>query len=323
MKIKIGLIGYGKIGKEVGKRALQRGWTVPVIVEISGVYNSSMKQKIAEPSGWLDCFQKENVDIAVLCIPTLDEGTTAYNYIKNLVEKGIPIVSSEKGAIGNYFPELKPWMDKIGYSATVGGGTRLLHWLKERVTPNTKEIHLIINGTLNYIFDGLSRGRVLDEVVEETKKLGYAEPGAQEPIEVINTEAVKDIPMKTSALINICGLGEIRAREIKVQNITEKDLGNLVREATFRRYIISITRGENKEDVIGGFKFKINNWYVSGGFKNRIHNPLFLQLIPPGVNNAALIYGPNGTYILTGPGAGATPTVLGGIMPDIENLLKP
>ncbi|MCJ7787056.1 hypothetical protein MUP06_02530, partial [Patescibacteria group bacterium] len=106
MKAKIGLIGYGKIGKEVEKRALQRGWAVPVIIEISGVYNSSMKQKIAEPSEWLDYFRKENVDIAVLCIPTLDDGTTAYNYIKTSVGNEIPIVTSEKGAWGNYGPEL-------------------------------------------------------------------------------------------------------------------------------------------------------------------------------------------------------------------------
>jgi len=35
--------------------------------------------------------------------------------------------------------------------------------------------------------------------------------------------------------------------------------------------------------------------------------PCFSKLVPPGVNNAALIYGLEVTYILTGPGAGATP----------------
>lgn len=323
MKAKIGLIGYGKIGKEVEKRALQRGWAVPVIIEISGVYSSSMKQKIAEPSEWLDCFRKENVDIAVLCIPTLDDGTTAYNYIKTSVGNEIPIVTSEKGAWGNYGPELKPWIDKIGYSAVVGGGTRMLHWIKGRISPETKAMYFVLNGTLNHTFDGLARGKPLEEVIDEVKKLGYAEPGAQTPLEVINTEAGKDIPMKTASLINVCGLGEIRAKEIEVANIYDKDLKKLVREATFRRYIVSITKEEDEEDVIGGFNLKINDWYVSGGFKNRIHNPLFLQLIPPGVNNAALIYGFEGTYILTGPGAGATPTVMGSIIKDIQDLLKP
>jgi len=334
MKAKIGLIGYGRIGQEVKKRVLQKGWAVPVIAITSGIYDSGEK-KIDELNNWLKYFEK--VDVAVLCISTLDDGTIAYNYIKNLVEKGIPVVSSEKGALGNYFPELRPWIGKIGYSATVGGGTRLLHWLKDRLTPGIKEIHLIINGTLNYIFDGLSRGRALDEVVEEAKKLGYAEPEAKEVLEVINTEACKDIPMKISVLLNICGFGEIRAKNIDAQKIGGIGLKKLVREATFRRYIVSITRAErrveknecssiakeeNEEDVVGEFKFPINEWLVSGGFKNRTQNPLFLQLVPPGVNNAALIYGIDGTYILTGPGAGATPTVMGSIIQDIEDLLK-
>ncbi|XOB42053.1 MAG: hypothetical protein ACKKMS_01620 [Candidatus Nealsonbacteria bacterium] len=319
MKAKIGLIGYGRIGQEVKKRVLQKGWAVPVIAITSGIYDSGEK-KIDELNNWLKYFEK--VDIAVLCISTLDDGNIAYNYIKNLVEKGIPVVSSEKGALGNYFPELKPWISKIGYSATVGGGTRLLHWLKDRLTPGIKEIHLVINGTLNYIFDGLSRGKALDEVVEEAKKLGYAEPGTQEVLEVINTEACKDIPMKISVLLNICGFGEIRAKNIDAQKIGGIGLKKLVREATFRRYIVSIAKEENKEDVVGEFKFPINEWLVSCGFKNRTQNPLFLQLVPPGVNNAALIYGIDGTYILTGPGAGATPTVMGSIIQDIEDLLK-
>ncbi len=319
--MKVGIIGNGRIGQETMKRVLQRGWKVPVIVDIDGVYNSS-KEKIAKPSDWLDCFK--GMDIAVLSIPTLDDGRIAYEYIKALVEIGIPVVTSEKGALGNYFPELKPLIDKnkIGYSATVGGGTRLLHWLRERLSPGVKEIHLIINGTLNYIFDELSKGRALDVIIEETKRLGYAEPLAQEPLEVINTEACRDIPMKISVLLNICGFGEIRARDINVQPLTEVDLKKLIKEAASRRFIVSIVKEEEVEDRVGGFELKCDKWYVSGGFKNRNRNPLFSQLIPPGVNNAALVYGVAGTYILTGPGAGATPTVMGSIIKDIEDLLK-
>jgi homoserine dehydrogenase len=319
--VKIGLIGYGRIGKEVEKRVHQRGWEVSTIVRSSGIYNSK-KERIGELSNWLKYFKK--VDVAVLCIPTFDDGATAFNYIKVLVENGIPTVTTEKGAMGNYFPELKHWLaqGKIGFSAVVGGGTRLLHWVKWRLSPRTTAILLIINGTLNYIFDGLARGRPLEEVVEEAKILGYAEPGAQTPLEVINTEACRDVPMKIAAFINICGLGEVRAKEIEVKSISEKDEKRLVREAAFRRYIVSITKEDDEEDIIGGFKFKLDDWYVSGGFKNRNHNPLFLHLVPPGVNNAALIYGADGTYILTGPGAGAQATVLGAVMWDLENFSK-
>lgn len=290
-----------------------------MIIEKSGIYNLK-RIKIDQCENWKKYLEK--IDIACLAIPTIDDGLIAYEYMKTLIKHNIPIVTSEKGALGNYFPELKSQLNKIGYSATVGGGTRLLHWLKERLTPGIKEIHLIINGTLNYIFDELSKGRTLDEVVEETKKLGYAEPEAQEALEVINTESCKDIPMKVSVLLNICGFGEVKAREISPQKISKNEIKKLIREASFRRYIVSITREENEEDVVGGFKFPINDWWVSAGFKNRIQNPLFLHLVPPGVNNAALIYGIEGTYLLTGPGAGATPTVMGSMIKDMEDLLK-
>lgn len=317
--MRVGIIGYGRIGSEFARSMLKRGFEIGTIVRTTGVYTLG-GEKVGELDDWLAHFRK--IDIAALCIPTLDDGSTAFEYIKALVERKIPVVTCEKGALGNYFPELKPEIGKIGYSATVGGGTRLLHWLKERLSPKTEEVHLVINGTLNYIFDGLSRGRTLDEVVEEAKKLGYAEPGAQESLEVINTEACRDVPMKVSVLLNICGFGEIRARDIKAQMVAKSDLKKLVREATLRRYIVSITREVNEEDIVGGFKFQLNEWWVSGGFKNRIQNPLFLQLVPPGVNNATLIYGIGGTYILTGPGAGAIPTVMGSIVKDIEDLIK-
>ncbi len=315
--MKVGIIGIGKIGSELSKRITHKGREI-ITAKTSGVYISGGK-KIAELSDWLDSFR--DLDITCLCIPTLDDGKIAYGYIKALTENDKPVVTCEKGALGNYFSELKPWIERIGYSATVGGGTRLLPWLKERLTLETKEVHLIINGTLNYIFDGVSKGRALDEVVEEAKKLGYAEPGAGGPLEVINTEANQDVPKKVSVLLNTCGFSKIRAKEIDTQVITEDDLKRLMREAIFRRYIVSITREENEEDVIGGFKCKTDDWYISAGFKDRSQNPLFLQLIPPGVNNAVLIYGSDGTYILTGPGAGVSPTV-GSIMKDIENLLN-
>ncbi|MCK4428871.1 MAG: hypothetical protein KAU95_00740, partial [Candidatus Aenigmarchaeota archaeon] len=251
-------------------------------------------------------------------IPTLDDGKTAFDYMSNLLEKGIPVVTCEKGSLSNYFPELKKWKDNIGYSATVGGGTRMLKYLEERISHETKEIHAVVNGTLNFVLDGVSRNRSFGEVIEEAKKLGYTEPGVENPLDIINKESTEDIPMKTSILFNIysdiLGFGEqVKAKDIEINKIGESELKKLIKEANRRRYIISITKEDNDEDVIGGFKYKKGDLFISGGFKDISENPLFSELVPGGVNNSILIcegeYNQYGKYKLTGPGAGAGPTV--------------
>lgn len=322
---RIGIIGAGNIGSEIYKRVKLLSWDVNCIVDIDGIYKELPKK---EKIGELTELKKyiKGLDILFLAIPTFDDGKTAFNYIQTSLDEGVPIVTCEKGALSNYFSELELDVNKhkIGYSATVGGGSRLLRYLQERVGPNVEEIHAVVNGTLNYIFDQISKGRSLGEVVNETQTLGYAEPGTTNPLEVINKEATGDVPMKTSILFNVCNLVEkrIKASEIIVHPIKSSELKKLVEEAINRRYIVSITRYDNKEEVIGGFKSKLNEWYISAGFKNINKNPLFRELIPSGVNNAILISeGQYGNYILSGPGAGAGPTANSMII-DAKKILK-
>jgi len=305
--ISVGIIGGGNVGSELYKRVISKGWKVKWVMKTGGFFEDLSDNKIGEKEEYPS--RVKEVCLVFLAIPTLDDGKTAFNYIKTSLDAGIPVVSCEKGALSNYYSELEEAVEngKIGYSATVGGGSRLLRYLKERVGSQVEEIHAVVNGTLNYIFEGLSRGRSLGEVVEETKKLGYAEPKAENPLEIINQEAIRDVPMKTSILFNSCNLVSERivARDIQVQKIEKAELKKLEREASGRRYIVSITKNSNDdEDVIGGFKHRVGDWHISAGFKRTESNPLFRRLIPHGVNNAVLIsegeFGENGSYVLTG-----------------------
>lgn len=325
--ISIGIIGKGNIGSELYKRALSKKWKVEWTMGTKGLFKGLSNDKIGGIEDYSSLVKE--VDLVFLAVPTLDDGKTAFNYIKTSLDAEVPVVTCEKGALSNYYSELENAIKngKIGYSATVGGGSRLLRYLEGRVGPQVEEIHAVVNGTLNYIFEGLSRGRSLGAVVEETKKLGYAEPMAENPLEIINQEATCDVPMKTSILFNSCNLISERmiARKIQVQKIEKSQLKKLEREASSRRYIISITKDSNhEEDVIRGFKYHIGEWYISAGFKHIRSNPLFRELIPSGVNNAVLIsegeFGRDGSYVLTGPGAGAAPTSLSMLI-DAEKIL--
>jgi len=323
-KTRVGIIGAGNIGSELHRKINNLEWNTEFILKDDGVYNN-LNEKIDVLGNYKKHCKK--IDAVFLAIPTLDDGKTAFGYMSYFLERGTPIVTCEKGGLGNYFPELRRWKDKIGYSAAVGGGTRMLRYLEEKLNPSVKEIHVIINGTLNYIFDEISKGKSLGKAVEDVKGLGYAEPEAVTPLEVINKETTEDIPKKTVILFNICNLSSkcIRARDIKTQKIKKQELERLVKEANNRRYIVSISKEKNENEIIGGFNYKIDEWIVSAGFKRIDNNPLFMQLKTSGVDNSLLIcdgeYSSNGNYILKGPGAGAGPTTAS-MIKDALDLIK-
>lgn len=313
---KVGIIGTGNIGQELYRKLTQKGWKINWVIGTDGIFTGIPKTKRIDDSKNYQKYLKD-LDLVFLSIPTMDDGYIAYNYIKNCLAKNVPVVTCEKGALSNYFKELESDINqgRIGYSATVGGGSRLLKYLKERIGSQVEEMHAVVNGTLNYIFSGLTEGRSLGEVIEETKKLGYAEPGAKHPLDVINKEAIDDVRMKSAIIFNICDLSKskIKAKDIKPNKIKNSELKKLTREAQNRRYIVSIEKADDlEEDVIWGFKHRVGDWCISAGFKHLNDNPLFRKLIPEGVDNAVLIsegeFGKDGAYVLSGPGAGAGPT---------------
>ena len=309
--MKIGIVGAGHIGSEIYKQAKSFGWDIKFVLRRSGIYRD-LTQKVASLESLPE--YSKGLDVVFLAIPTLDDGKIALDYIQFFLGRNAGVVTCEKGALSNYFSELEKSLSRVGYSATVGGGTRMLRFLEERTSQRVTELHAVVNGTLNYILDEVSSGRSLGEVAEETRKLGYAEPGTENPLDVINKEAGEDVPMKSSILFNVCRFGDerIRARDMKVYRMGENELRKLLRESYNRRYIVSVTKDNGEEDVIGGFRHKAGEWVISAGFKNINENPLFLQLVPRGVNNAVIVcegkYGIAGTYRLSGQGAGAGPT---------------
>jgi len=315
--MRIGIIGKGNIGSELYKQAESMKWDVRYILDIDGFYKN-LTEKISPPKDY------KNIDVAFIAIPTFDNGFVEFNHMQSFLKAGIPVVTSAKGALSNYFPELKEFIDKIGYSATVGGGTRMLRYLEEKINPKTTEIHAVVNGTLNYMFYWISKGQNLEEVAEKARKLGYAEPGAKKALDIIKTESEKDVPMKASILFNISRVSPeiIRAKDISVNKMNESELERLIKEVKNRRYIVSITKEEKKEDIIDGFNHKIGEWFISAGFKNIAENPIYERLVIDEVNNSLLICEDEKVYQKApGPGAGAATTVAS-MIKDAVNLIS-
>lgn len=306
---RVAIIGAGNIGSELYRKLLLLGWEVACVVKSDGVYKN-LHDRIDRLDSYLD--RCRSVDIAFLAIPTLDDGTAAYEYLMSFLELGKPIVTCEKGALSSHFTELEPFLHLIGYSATVGGGTRFLRYMEGHIGPWTQQIHAVLNCTLNFLLSEVERGRPFVDAAADAKRLGYAEPGLSDPFEIFNQEAKEDVVMKTAILFNLSDFTRerIRASDFEVKEMRDSEVTQVIREAKRRRYIVSITRGEpDRDDRLGGFQHQVGEWTIRAGFQALDVNPLFSQLVLPGISNGLIIYeGADGIYRATGPGGGPGPT---------------
>ncbi len=343
--VRIGVIGAGNIGQEVIRQAREKKYEIGPVLTTSGVYDGS---KVDKWKGELSDYLRENpeyrvaalgdynaplreADVIFLAIPTRDNGEEAYKYMCGLLPH-VPVITCEKGALSLNFTELLPEINKgrLGYRATVGGGTSLLKEMQDKVRLDFDgSIYAVINGTLNFVFDNISNGRSLGEAVYQARRLGYAEPGAKEPIDVINAEACRDVPRKSAIFFNFFtrALGNKNfISSVDVERATTKISQNMLRELVSqnRRYIVSIVQPDGEpSDITGGYRLELGNWVMQGGFRNSSDNPLYKRLLPEGVDNAILIAkGKNeskGVYVHSGPGAGAPPTV-DAMMTDFDDM---
>ncbi|HVV26167.1 MAG TPA: hypothetical protein VHC21_04020 [Candidatus Saccharimonadales bacterium] len=331
-----GLIGPGNIGTELRRQlgqdyvsnrlALSR--LPEFVLRSSGVFDAAGEELGV---GAIEEFD-ELPDVTFVAMPSTDDGKAAYDYISHILDRGKIAITAEKGALANNFDDLRDRSDefrRLGVNATDGGGTRLLDVAQMYATDigNISQVHLSLNGTLSAVMsmvappEGL--GMSLGQAVDQSIRLGYAEPGATTPYEVIKQEAEADIPKKTAIFFNRLALGEtsIDWTDLKF-DLTNSQIAQVVEEAKIRRFIVSIYANNHlangikcpEDDIVGGFSTEHEDWKIVGGFRHVERNPLFAPLANVTGPGAGLVIGlgPNesdGVYSLTGPGAGVSPTV--------------
>lgn len=331
-----GLIGYGNIGKElarqVNKQEVANRLCLSPLSEFI-VRSSGIKKPDGETPHDIQRLDLlgEIPGVTFVALPSTSDGHLAYRYISRLLERGGTVVTAEKGAIANNFSTLREKSHdfrRLGITATVGGGTRLMNIAREycRDIDNITQIHLALNGTLTAIMSSIAppegAGMSLGQAVDQAVRLGYAEPGSQSPYDVIRTEAQGDIPKKTAIFFNAVGLAgkPVNWKEIQIR-LSDDDIKRVIEEAKVRRFIVSMYQERfvekhsgPEDDIIGRFSISQDGWLIVAGFRHTDRNPLFAplaELTGPG-NGMVIGLGPDetdGVYTLSGPGAGAPPTV--------------
>ncbi|HEX5797401.1 MAG TPA: hypothetical protein VFX86_03340 [Candidatus Saccharimonadales bacterium] len=331
-------VGYGNVGQAVPERAAELGLEQsPLVVRSDAIYALEDGSRFDKGEEfWADPEVIKGVDAAFIAMPSFDDGERARDIIKGLVNNGIAVVTAEKGALANHYAELEPMMENIGISATVGGGTQMMPSLALKLNSRTRQVHAIVNGTLNFVVDGIANGRTAGQTIDEAVKLGYAEPGASNHLEVMNGELVGDIPKKASILWNtvfrpVFAPDQVLSHtDLEQPELNQENLSRLIAEAGSRRYILSIVREDDElpeEDTIVGFREEVDDgWVIMGGFRRITDNPLFqpLKIAGPG-NGAVIANGPDesdGTYVVgSGPGAGPGPTAAA-MVQDARQILR-
>ncbi|KKW19267.1 MAG: hypothetical protein UY63_C0017G0044 [Parcubacteria group bacterium GW2011_GWA2_51_10] len=238
-KLKVIVIGAGNVGLEVARQS--RGVGYDVVAQVSSrafiplagaAVTFDRRGDAAEIMMTVGPFcLKHGVKLALLTIPSSGDGSTETRYILSLTGVGIAVVTSGKSAFASFYDVLRPHLDTIGRTATVGGGTRILPELKERLDPTVPfVVDLVVNGTLSKVMSDIWKGSSVEAAIWEAIHLKYAEPPADgeemSPLDVFQGE-LSDIRKKLAIILNdVPSLHAMSGQTVRPEDIEMQPLSD-------------------------------------------------------------------------------------------------
>jgi homoserine dehydrogenase len=121
-------------------------------------------------------------------VETLSEGAAGERLIRQALEQGVDVVSANKQALANDLPGLRAAAvaggARLAYSAAVGGGSPMIETVRAaRRAGEIVAIEAVVNGTVNFMLDRLSRGLAFDEALAAARAAGFAEEDPSSDLE--------------------------------------------------------------------------------------------------------------------------------------------
>lgn len=304
-KINIGIIGLGTVGTGVVKILQQNqkiikhrlGASIEV-AKIADLDITTDRGVTLDPSILTTNAMEVIDDPAIPIVVELIGGEEpAATFVLKAISRGKSIVTANKVLLSKRGAEIfKASYDHkvdIGFEGSVCGGIPIIRAIKEGLAANKiNMIFGILNGTANYILSKMTdEGKNFSEVLEEAKKLGYAE--ADPLLDVSGT----DTTHKLSILLSMIYGKQFFPDDIYTEGITDIDLLdiNFAKELGYRIKLLAIAKEEE------------------GRIEARVHPTLIpadsLLSSVKGVYNAVFIRGDVvGSTMFYGQGAGMMPT---------------
>ena len=320
-KLRIGIIGFGTVGKGVYQILKEQKDTHPILKQIEiakiVVKNISKKRDInIEKNLLMNDPNKLINDPSIDVIVEVMGGTDiAKNIILKSLKNGKSVVTANKAVMARYGEEIHEVALKNGayilFEAAVCGGIPIIEPLKRSLKSNQIiKMAGIINGTTNFILSKMSTEKAdFKESLDLAQKLGYAELDPSADVEG------QDAADKISILSELAFGGKIDRNKIDTEGINKIDLKDIeyADKLGFEIKLLAVSeRNEQKNNIDS---LPLNIW-VGPTLIPKNHPLSTIE----GVNNAILVEGdPIGEIMLYGPGAGSGPTA-SSVVSDILNL---
>jgi homoserine dehydrogenase len=320
LKYGVGLLGLGTVGSQVAERLersselVQRRTGVELTLQRVLVRDTAKSRRFT-PSAPVTTDAAAVIDDPAvhIVVEVIGGEEPAHDYLRRAILAGKHVITANKEVMAKHGPDLLELaLDKgvdIYFEAAVGGGIPLISTFKIDLLANEiNRIEAIINGTTNYILDGMAQGKSYQEALDEARGLGYAEADPSSDVDG------HDSVFKLCIMASIAFSSRFHPDQVYREGITHLD----PRDFGYARdmgYAIKLVAEGRKRD--GAIELKVHPTLIPT-------RHLLSQV--SGSNNAVVIDGDLvGSVLLYGQGAGGLPTasaVVGDLIDLVHSMRK-
>lgn len=313
--INISVLGYGTVGSgvvevlntnrdSINKRAGQE-INVKYVLDLRKFPGDPIEDKLVDDYSIIS-----NDPEVQIIVETMGGVHPAYEFVKEALEKGKSVCSSNKELVAKHGAELlniaKEKHVNFLFEASVGGGIPIIRPLNQSLTADEiEEITGILNGTTNYILTKMTHeGSDFDTVLKDAQDKGYAERNPEADVE--GYDACRKIAILTSLAYGM----QVDYEDIYTEGITK------------------IT----DKDIM--YAKKLNASIKIFGSSKKINDKVYAMVAPMMINSDNPLYSVNdvfngifvkgnllGNVMFYGKGAGKLPTA-SAVVSDVVDAAK-
>lgn len=249
----------GQVGQGVARLAADTSWTqdhgLRFRVTAALVRDVDRQRRCPTPARVTAspaAFLRGSYDVVIEALGAIEP---AYGIVRQLLGRGIPVVTANKALVAARGQELKALAGRCGttlrYEATALAGVPFLGALSARpLVSGVQHFAAIVNGTSNFILSRLEAGgSSFALALQEAQALGLTEPDPSRDLDGL------DAADKLSLLASVFGWGSLAIASVDVQgiaDITAQDLA-IARslDATIKPLVWATRSGDGVRAFIG------------------------------------------------------------------------